>query len=378
MSSRLIAVLLVGTAFLVGGSLPASAIEPEAAAKALAAALVKGSNVEATFESAELNGSDIVIGGFVVTRTAKDDKLSFEEILIEAPTEGEKGVFQSPQITFTGGTLAGEVNGTIATGTMTGVTVLDAAKQTGSAPAAAILYDSAEATEIKFVRSGQPGEVTIDRIYVETGNLVDDIAQDNSGSVEGLVLTSDLFPDTGFKPDTFGYDKLTIDLTWDVSRDIAASTLTINDFSVSIAEGGDLSLSGVIGDLPDPRALNDAGAESDIAKTKVHELSVRYDDNSLAGRVLDFLAQRQGLSRADYAKQITDALPFLLLAINNPAFQEQVAGAIGGFLQNPQSLSIELAPETPVSGDDLMALVKSEPGTIPDRLKASVTANTPE
>jgi len=378
MSSRLIAVLLVGTAFFVGGSLPASAIEPEAAANALAAALVKGSNVEATFESAELNGSDIVIGGFVVTRTAKDDKLSFEKILIEAPTEGEKGVFQSRQITFTGGALAGELNGTIATGTMTGVTVLDAAKQTGSAPAAAILYDSAEATGLKFVRGGQPGEVTIDRIYVEAGNLVDDIAQDNSGSVEGIVLTSDLFPDTGFKPDTFGYDKLTIDLSWDVSRDIAASTLTINDFSVSIAEGGDLSLSGVIGDLPDPRALNDAGAESDIAKTKVHELSVRYDDNSLAGRVLDFLAQRQGLSRADYAKQITDALPFLLIAINNPAFQQQVAGAIGGFLQNPQSLSIELAPETPVSGNDLMALAKSEPGTIPDRLKASVTANTPE
>jgi len=378
MSSRPIAVLLAGTAFLVGGSLPASAIEPEAAAKALAAALVKGSNVEATFESAELNGSDIVIGGFVVTRTAKDDRLSFEEIVIEAPIEGEKGVFQSPQITFTGGTLAGDVNGTIAAGTMTRVTVLDAAKQTSSAPAAAILYDSAEATELKFVRSGQPGEVTIDRIYVEAGNLVDDIPQDNSGSVEGIVLTSDLFPDTGFKPDTFGYDKLTVDLSWDVSRDIAASKLTINDFSVSIAEGGDLSLSGVIGDLPDPRALNDAGAESDIAKTKVHELSVRYDDHSLAGRVLDFLAQRQGLSRADYAQQIIDALPFLLIAINNPAFQEQVAGAVGGFLQNPQSLNLEIAPETPVSGDDLMALAKSEPGTIPDRLKASVTANTPE
>jgi hypothetical protein len=115
-----------------------------------------------------------------------------------------------------------------------------------------------------------------------------------------------------------------------------------------------------------------------VAKTKVHELTIRYDDHSLAGRILDFFAQRQGLERAEYAKQLTDALPFFLIALKNPAFQEQVIGAATGFLANPQSLTIEIAPDNPVSGDDIMALAKSEPGTIPDRLKASVAANTPE
>ena len=78
-------------------------------------------------------------------------------------------------------------------------------------------------------------------------------------------------------------------------------------------------------------------------------MTVRYDDKSLAGRIMDMLAKQQGLSREDYAKQIAGALPFLLAALNNQAFQDKVAGALGGFLQDPKSLTIKLEPE--VAGD---------------------------
>ena len=119
MSSRLLAMLLAGTALLVGGTFPAAAIEPDAAAKALAAALTKGSNVEATYDSAEVDGGNIDIQGFTIARKSEADTVSFEDVVIESPTEGANGVFQSPRITFTGGTLAGESNGTIADATMT-------------------------------------------------------------------------------------------------------------------------------------------------------------------------------------------------------------------------------------------------------------------
>lgn len=378
MSSRPFGVLLASAALILGGSLPAAAIEPEAAAKALAAALVKGSNVEATFDSAELDGGDIVVENFAVARTSGDDSVTFAKVVITSPVEGDTGVFQTPEISFTGGTFTGELNGSIAAATMTEVTVLDATKSTSSELGSNIVYETAEATELRFSREGKEAEATVDRAYLETGNFLDGIAQDNAGSVEGITIPTDLFPENAFRPDTFGYDQLRLDVSWETSRDLAAGTLTIDDITVNIVEGGDLSISGVIGNLPDPRSLNDAGAASDIAKTKVHELSIRYDDKSLAGRILDFFAERQGLERAEYAKQLTDALPFFMIALKNPGFQEQVIGAVTGFLANPQSLTIEIAPDSPVSGDDIMALVKSEPGTIPDRLKASVSANTPE
>ncbi len=378
MSSRSLAVLLAGTAFLIGSSFPAAAIEPDAAAKALAAALVKGSKVEATYDSADFDGSNIVIEGFTISRTAEKETISFDEVVIESPTEGADGLFQSPRITFTGGTLTGDSNGTIGEAMMTEVTVLDAAQQTSGGLGDSILFHTAEATDLKVTRKTEPGEITADRIYLETGNVVDNVAQDSKGSVEGVTLPPELFPDTGFKPDAFGYDKLVVDVTWDGSRDIAARTLTIRDFTVSILDGGDLSVEGVIGELPDPRTLNDAAAASNVTKTQVHHLTIRYDDDSLAGRILDFLAKQQGLARADYANQISAALPFLLIALNNPAFQEEVTTAVTGFLQDPQSLTIDIAPEAPVSGDDLIALAKTQPGMIPDKLNASVTANAPE
>ncbi len=379
MSSRSLAVLLAGTAFLVGGSFPAVAIEPEAAAKALAAAIVKGSHVEATFDSATLDGSNIDIQGFKITRTSEEETISFDDVVIESPVDSASGVFESPKITFSGGTLTGQSSGTLGDATITEVTVLDPAKQTGSGIGGSILFHTAEATDLKVTRKDQPGDVTVDRIHVESGNVVNNVAQDSKGSVEGITLSAALFPpEAAFKPASIGYDNLVLDVSWDGSRDLAAKTMTIRDFTLSIEDGGDLSVEGVIGEVPDATSLNDPAAAQNVAKTQVHNLTIRYDDKSLAGRVLDFMAKQQNVSREDYAKQISAALPFLLMTLNNQAFQDQVATAIGGFLQDPKSLTIDIEPQAPVSGDDLIALAKTQPGAIPDKLNASVTANSPE
>ena len=91
--------------------------------------------------------------------------------------------------------------------------------------------------------------------------------------------------------------------------------MTIRDFTVQVHDGGELTIKGVVGNLPDPRALDDAGAASKASKAEVHQLTVRYLDNSLAGRILDALAKRQGLTREEYTQQLSAALPFLLLTL---------------------------------------------------------------
>ena len=379
MSSRSFAVLLAGTALVIGGSFPAAAIEPADAANALAAAVVKGSNVEATYDSAELDGSNIEIQGFKITRKSENDTVTFDNVVIENPTDSDNGIFESPKIVFTGGTVTGDADGTLGEATITEVTVLDPAKATGDSLSGSMLFHTAEAIDLKVKPKDQLGEVTIDRMYVEVGNVVDNVPQDNKGSIEGITLPAALFPaDSGFKLDSIGYDKLVLDVSWDGSRDTTTKTVTIRDFTLSIENGGDLSFEGVIGEVPDARTLNDPTAAQNVTKTQLHSLTIRYDDNSLAGRIMDYLAKQQSLSREDYANQISAALPFLLAALNNQPFQEKVSTALGGFLQDPKSLTIDLAPEAPVSGDDIIALAKTEPGSIPDKLNASVTANTPE
>jgi hypothetical protein len=99
-------------------------------------------------------------------------------------------------------------------------------------------------------------------------------------------------------------------------------------------------------------------------------MTLRYDDKSLAGRVMDELAKQQGITREDYANQIAGALPFLLAALNNPEFQNQVAGALGTFLKQPQSLTVKLQPAAPISGQEIMEVLGSAPQTLPDRFES--------
>ncbi len=365
-------------AALAATSAPASAIEPDAVAKALGAALVKGTNVAASYDKAQADGDNVVVDGLTVSRQSTDQTLRFDKVVIDKPTEGGNGVFQSPLISFAGGTLAGDSTGTIDAATVTDATVLDASLMKGSGFGEGILFHTAEVTGVHVARQAEPGSISIDRIEVEAGNVVDNRAEDSKGKVENITLSPDLFPSAAFTPASIGYDKLALDVSWDSSRDLTAKTMTIRDFTVQVHDGGALTIKGVVGNLPDPRALDDPGAATRASKAEVHQLTVRYLDNSLAGRILDALAKRQGLTRAEYTQQLSAALPFLLLTLNNPTFQSQVTAAVKGFLENPKSLTISLDPDKPVSGSDIMSLLRSNPATVPDRLKASVTANAPE
>jgi len=372
------AVLFRGAALILLAH-PAAAIEPEAAAAALAAALAKGSDSKATYESATADGSNVVIKGLTVSRGADEPTITFAETIIEAPAESDNGVFESPRMTFTDGTIAGTSTGSIAVGTLTGATVLDPDAMEGDGFGESILFKTAEMTDLRATRSAEePGEINVARVFMEAGNVVDNIAQDSKGVVEGIVLSPELFADSAITLETLGYEELALDVAWDGSRDVAGGTMTLRDLTVSIEGGGDLSIAAMMGNLPDPRVLNDPNATDAASKLKVHRASIRYDDNSLAGRVLDYLAGQQGISRAEYAQQMSAALPFLLAMLNNPAFQKDVSDAIAAFLADPQSLTITIAPEQPVSGEEILGLVGTAPQTIPERLKASIQANSPE
>lgn len=362
---------------LVALPLPASAIEPQAAAQALATALAGGSNAKVTFDSAAQAGGNIVIQGLAVADTQGDGTVRFNETIVENPTEGGAGVFDSPRITFNGGTVSGESTGSIGGAALTQVTVLDPATVAGKAPGKGVLFQTAEATDLRLKREGEPGELTAARVFMEVGNVLDNVPQDSKGSVEDVRVPSEFFAGAQFTPQTLGYENLVLDISWDGSRDVGAKTLTVRDFTISIQDGGDLSFSGVMGDLPEPTVLNDADAPEKATSTEIHNITLRYEEASLVGRILDWMAKQQGISRADYANQISAALPFLLAAVNNPQFQNELAGAVGTFLKDPQSLTLKIQPETPISAEEIMSIARSTPQTLPDRLNASVTANTP-
>jgi hypothetical protein len=377
MPLKLRAVLLVSAALMLPAG-PVAAIEPNATADALIAALARGSDSKGSYAAVKAEGENVVIEGLSLSRGADEPTITFAKTVIEAPAEGDNGVFQSPRMTFADGKVTGESTGSIAAATLTGVTVLDPAKLKGDGLGESILFATAEATDLRVSRSGEPGEIAVARVFAEAGNVVDNIAQDSRGTVEDLVLAPEFFASSAVKPETLGYEKLVLDISWDGSRDIAGGTMTLRDLNVSLEGGGDVSIAAVVGNLPDPRVLNDPNAKDAASKTKVHNLSVRYKDASLAGRILDYLAGQQGISRTEYVQQMSAAMPFLLAILNNPTFQGEIATAATAFLQDPQSLTVTLAPAEPISGDEILDLVQKAPQSLPERLKAKITANAPE
>lgn len=379
MPSRALALLLSG-AVLFPMTLPAHAIEAEPAAQALAAALTGDSKAKVSFDSARDEGGNIRIEGLSVADGDGSGTVRFAIAVIQAPTEGGNGIFETPSITFSDGAISGKSNGSIAGATLTNVTVLDPKEVKATGPGSGLLFATAEAKDLKIARNDQPGELSVARVFVEVRSIVDNVPQDSFGTVEDITLPPEFFAQSKFKPETIGYDKLTLDLSWDGVRDLAAKTMTIRDFTLSLQDGGEFSVTGIMGNLPEPSQLNDPNASSKAGATQVHTMTMRYDDKSLAGRIMDMLAKQQGITREAYANQIAAALPFLLISmpINNPEFQTEVAGALGAFLKDPRSLTVKLEPTAPVSGQDIMGIMQSSPQTLPDKLNASVTANTAE
>lgn len=374
MSSRLLAALLSGAA-LVATSLPAYAIEAETVGQALVAALTTTGNNKISYEAARQDGANVVLDGFTLDN-GEGDIVRFAQAVVESPTEGGEGVFDSPRIAFNEGAITGESKGSVGNASITDATVFDPKAVPPNSPTGAVLFADLEANDLRFTAKDQPGELTVARVLVQTGNVVDNIAQDNKGSVEDLTIPPEYFAASAMQPSTIGYDKLVFDMTWDGSRDPGANTVTIRDLTLSMQDGGRLSLTGKVGKVPEPRQMNDADASAKATEMEVHTLTVRYDDQSLAGRVLDLMAKQQGVERAAYVQQISGALPFLLAALNNPGFQNEVAGALGTFLQDPKSISVTIAPEAPISAAEIAGLAQTAPQSLPERLKASVKANT--
>jgi hypothetical protein len=406
MPSRFSALLMSGTACLVLAS-PSFAIEPEEAADALLAVMTAGVGTEADYDEAVQEGSDVVIRGLTVTRGAveaaesdgadgeeesgtgsggeadgaedgagaEEGTVTFQEARIESPTDSDNGIFESPRITFTGATLEGNASGTFAGATLTDVRVLDPKTVPGNDPGEGMLFRTAELNDLSVTPEGKTAAVTVDRIFMETGDVVDNVPQSNKGSVENLTIPPEVFAGNNVGPQTIGYENVVLGMTWDGSRDLAARTVNVRDFTLSMQDGGEFSISAILGKLPAPSAMNDADASAKASEVEVHTITLRYDDNSLAGRILDYLAQQQGITRQAYADQIAAALPFMMAALNNPEFQNEVSTALGAFLKDPQSLTVKIEPPAPISATEIMSIAGSAPGTLPDRLNASVTAN---
>jgi len=110
------------------------------------------------------------------------------------------------------------------------------------------------------------------------------------------------------------------------------------------------------------------------SKLSISGLSVRYDDASLAGKLLDVFAKQQGATRTDFVAGLKMIVPALLSQSPTPALNEQAAAAVKTFLDDPKSLEISINPGRAVGFMELAAGAQ-DPNAVVDLLKVKITAN---
>jgi hypothetical protein len=103
--------------------------------------------------------------------------------------------------------------------------------------------------------------------------------------------------------------------------------------------------------------------------------SIRFDDDSLTNKVLEYVGKQQGMSAKDIANQAKAIVPFGMAQLNNPELTAQVTAAVSKFLDDPKSLEIAAEPASPVPFALLMANGMSNPLELPKTLGLTVTAN---
>lgn len=105
--------------------------------------------------------------------------------------------------------------------------------------------------------------------------------------------------------------------------------------------------------------------------------SIRFEDDSLTGRLLDYFAKQQGVSAKDLANQAKAMVPFLMAQLNNPELAAQVSAALNTYLDDPRSIEISAAPASPMTFEQIMTEAKSNPLDLPNTIRLKVSANQP-
>ncbi len=183
-------------------------------------------------------------------------------------------------------------------------------------------------------------------------------------------------PDKIYKPDAgkllkdLGYDKLSGSLNFHANWDIDSGKFVADHNEITVDSAGKLefgiNLDGITKDfinniykIQNTRQLKASNKADDnntetlmflgiIQQLKIGNTNIRYEDNSLVNRALDYYAKQNDVTHDDFIKQILESWSLIGAKVDDPEFIKSTSEQIENFLYNPKSLSVSATPEAAV------------------------------
>lgn len=364
------------------------------------------------FGEAKLKGDTIIVDGVTVAlKGIEDSAMTFDtELTFSGVTELPEGGFMAQRVTMPDveADIEEEVPGHISLKDIVLEGLYLPGGETISAQALLQLYGSVRTGPLSITREGAE-IVSIDSM--EAGNTFNP----SQGSAELVDIASRLLisgisvdltsvsaedPAAGAVIEGLGLTSITGDVTQSMSWTMADGRMAIDQFLFDFDDVGALDIkfdiagltpalmdqiyamqASMLADGADPMseeaqaAQMMAGMQMAQALT-ISSASVRYDDASIAGRLLDFFAQQQGIERAQLVEGLKVMVPQMVAGSGIPALSDLVAAPVATFLDDPRSFEVKVQPASPTSLLVLSAAAANPAGLI-NALGLSVMANQP-
>ena len=259
-----------------------------------------------------------------------------------------------------------------------------------------MIYKSAELANMT-VKVAEKTAFTMDGLAVEITPPADGKAMEFSMTTEKINGDLSLVEDPQSKAviEALGYQNISgnIDMagTWQPAD--GKMELSKSDFSVDNAGtlGFTFDLGGYTLDfvksmqeMQKKMAAQPEGADNSaqgmamlglLQQLSFNSTSIRFDDDSLTGKLLDYFGKQQGMSGKDIANQAKAIVPFGMAQLNNPELTAEVSAAVNKYLDDPQSIEISAKPSASVPFALIMAGAMSNPYDLPKTLGVHVKAN---
>lgn len=271
---------------------------------------------------------------------------------------------------------------------------------TSTDPVASLLfYDGAKLASFT-VKKGDKTAFAMENLSAEITPPADGKPMAFTTAAETFTADLSLVEDPQSKAaiDAMGYQTISgffeLEGTWQPTD----GRLGLTKYDVSVANAGTFGMTFDLGgytsdfikamqDMQKKMAEQPAGADDSaqglamlgmMQQLTFHSASLRWDDDSLTGKVLDYVAKMQNMKPDDIRNQAKAIVPFLTAQLNNPDLSTQISAAINAYLDAPKSLEISAKPPAPVPFSQLAASGMSAPLDLPKTLGISVTANQDE
>jgi len=359
-------------------------------------AVLAAQGAEINWTGISEDGTQVVLSGVTINGKGKPDKANLGDVTLDNVTE-ENGGYKIGTLSFQDYTSPPEDGMTVALSgaTITGFTVPP--ENATDALSSMMMYESAKLASLS-VKKGDAEVFGMQDLHMEITPSAEGKPMEFSGAAEGFTadLTQTEDPQSKAVIEALGYQNIKGSFEMAGSWQPTDGHIGLSQYDVTVDDAGTLGMTFDVGgyttdfvkqlqDIQKQMAAAPEGADNSAAGMQILGMmqqlsfgsaSIRWDDDSLTKKVLDFVASSQGQKPEDMANQVKAMLPFLLAQLNNPDLTTEVTEAVNTYLAEPKSLEISADPDKEVPFAVIMAAgMSGSPQDLIKTLAVSVSAN---